>query len=177
VSIPAPNLPRNDTLALHKQWKWAHDAMRKKFEALATEHQFTLIRSDGTFTGWAFGTSLVIGPYSSFASSTPYDSYFYTFAPVNWKNQFFGAIPERMRTQAEDNTGNRYLIQTLLHDNVAHGDIFNSKRFVSASSRILKIWNKQWRVCEKEIKLDEDIVDLKALSGEGLFQIGISFLF
>jgi hypothetical protein len=107
--------------------------MRRKFEALAGKHRFTIVRADQPFTDrtQSFGTSQVIGPYASVTSPTANETHFWAFVDLDSSNWFTATEPGKnlassvsfqcsnispsaiQRTAPEDNTGNRYCIYSL----------------------------------------------------------------
>jgi hypothetical protein len=71
--------------------------MRRKFEALAGKHRFTIVRADQPFTDrtQSFGTSQVIGPYASVTSPTANETHFWAFVDLDSSNWFTATEPSK----------------------------------------------------------------------------------
>jgi len=99
------------------QWKIAVDLMRRNFERLAWRHNFTLVRADVPYPG-AMGSSQTIGPYSSHVTHSIFANDFCVYIDLT-NNQFVGLnCSLQDRTSKEDNTGNRYTVNTMKSPNI-----------------------------------------------------------
>eukprot|EP00727_Mastigamoeba_balamuthi_P011700 m51a1_g7152 putative actinfragmin kinase (811) ;mRNA; r:336152-339089 len=98
----------------HAAWAVAVDSMRRRFEALAGQRLFTLVRCDHPAEDGGCGSSQAIGPHATTLAPTPSECCFCTYVDAAPEGLLQALRPPaRLRTAPEDNTGTRYCVRRL----------------------------------------------------------------